>query len=45
MFFVVVFFFFGGGGVILLRNFNVAIFVSPHACFIFVLILISMFLR
>ena len=29
----------------LLRNFSVAISVSPHVCFILVLILISMFLR
>ena len=30
---------------VLLRNFSVAISVSPHVCFILVLILISMFLR
>ena len=29
----------------LLQNFSVAISVSPHVCFILVLILISMFLR
>ena len=29
----------------LLRNFSVAISVSPHVCFILNLILISMFLR
>ena len=29
---------------LLLRNFSVAISVSPHVCFILVLILISMFL-
>ena len=29
----------------LLRNFSVAISVSPHVCFILVLIMISMFLR
>ena len=33
------------GGFLLLRNFSVAISVSPHVCYIFVLILISMFLR
>ena len=33
------------GGFLLLRNFSVAISVSPHACFSLVLILISMFLR
>ena len=33
------------GGFLLLQNFNVAISVSPHVCFILVLILISMFLR
>ena len=33
------------GGFRLLRNFSVAISVSPHVCFILVLILISMFLR
>ena len=33
------------GGVFLLQNFSVAISVSPHFCFILVLILISMFLR
>ena len=33
------------GGFLLLRNFNVATSVSPHVCFILVLILISMFLR
>ena len=33
------------GGFLLLRNFSVAISVSPHVCSIFVLILISMFLR
>ena len=32
-------------GLLLLRNFSVAISVSPHVCFILVLILISMFLR
>ena len=30
---------------LLLQNFSVAISVSPHVCFILVLILISMFLR
>ena len=30
---------------LLLKNFSVAISVSPHVCFILVLILISMFLR
>ena len=30
---------------LLLQNFSVAIYVSPHVCFILVLILISMFLR
>ena len=29
----------------MLQNFSVAISVSPHVCFILVLILISMFLR
>ena len=33
------------GWFLLLRNFSVAISVSPHVCFILVLILISMFLR
>ena len=33
------------GGFLLLQNFSVAISVSPHVCFIIVLILISMFLR
>ena len=33
------------GGFLLLRNFSVAISVSPHVCFVLVLILISMFLR
>ena len=33
------------GGFLLLRNFSVTISVSPHVCFILVLILISMFLR
>ena len=33
------------GGVFLLQNFSVAISVSPHVCFILVLILISVFLR
>ena len=33
------------GGFLLLQNFSVAIVVSPHVCFILVLILISMFLR
>ena len=33
------------GGFLLLRNFSVAISVSPHVCFILVLILISMFLK
>ena len=33
------------GGFLLLQNFSVAISVSPHACFILVLILIFMFLR
>ena len=32
-------------GFLLLQNFCVAISVSPHVCFILVLILISMFLR
>ena len=32
-------------GSLLLRNFSVAISVSPHVCFILVLILISVFLR
>ena len=33
------------GGFLLLRNFSVAISVSPHVPFILVLIMISMFLR
>ena len=33
------------GGFLLFRNFSVAISVSPHVCFILVLIFISMFLR
>ena len=33
------------GGFLLLQNFSVAISVSPHVCFILVLILISMILR
>ena len=33
------------GGILLLRNFSVTISVSPHVCFILVVILISMFLR
>ena len=33
------------GGFLLLQKFCVAISVSPHVCFILVLILISMFLR
>ena len=33
------------GGFLLLRNFSVAISVSPHVCFVLVLILISMYLR
>ena len=33
------------GGFLLLQNFSVAISVSPHVCFILVIILISMFLR
>ena len=33
------------GGFLLLQNFSVAISVSPHVCFILVLILISMFVR
>ena len=33
------------GGFLLLRNSSVAISLSPHVCFILVLILISMFLR
>ena len=33
------------GGFLLLQNFSVAISVSPHVCFILVLILISVFLR
>ena len=33
------------GGFLLLQNFCVDISVSPHVCFILVLILISMFLR
>ena len=32
-------------GFLLLQNFSVAIFVSPHVCFILVLILISVFQR
>ena len=32
-------------GFLLLRNFSVAISISPHVCFILVLILISRFLR
>ena len=32
------------GGFLLLQNFSVAISVSPHVCFILVLILIFMFL-
>ena len=32
------------GGFLLLQNFSVAISVSPHVCFILVLILISVFL-
>ena len=32
-------------GLLLLRKFSVAISVSPHVCFIFFFILISMFLR
>ena len=32
------------GGFLLFRNFSVAISVSPHVCFILVLIFISMFL-
>ena len=32
-------------GYLSLRDFSVAISVSPHVCFILVLILISMFLR
>ena len=32
-------------GFLLLQNFSVAISVSPHVCFILVLILISVFLR
>ena len=31
------------GGFLLLQNFSVAISVSPHVCFILVLIFISMF--
>ena len=31
------------GGFLLLQNFSVAISVSPHVCFILVLILISMY--
>ena len=33
------------GRFLLLQNFSVAISVSPHVCFILVLILISVFLR
>ena len=33
------------GGFLLLQNFSVAISVSPHVCFILVLILTSVFLR
>ena len=33
------------GGFLLLRIFSIAISVSPHICFILVLILISMILR
>ena len=33
------------GGFLLLQNFSVVISVSPHDCFILVLILISVFLR
>ena len=33
------------GGFLLHRNFSVAISVSPHVCFILVLMLISMYLR
>ena len=33
------------GGFLLLQNFSIAISVSPHVCFVLVLILISMFLR
>ena len=33
------------GGFLLLQSFCVAISVSPHVCFVLVLILISMFLR
>ena len=33
------------GGFLLLRNFSVAVSVSPHVCFVLVLILISMFPR
>ena len=33
------------GGFLLLQNFSVAISVSPHVCFILVLILISMFMH
>ena len=33
------------GGFLLLQNFSVVISVSPHVCFILVLILISMFLK
>ena len=33
------------GGFLLLQNFSVPISVSPHVCFILVLILIFMFLR
>ena len=33
------------GGFLLLQNFSVAVSVTPHVCFIIVLILMSMFLR
>ena len=33
------------GGFLLLWNFSVAISMSPHVCFILVLIIISMFLK
>ena len=33
------------GRFLLLRNFSVAISVSPHVCFILVLIVVSMFLK
>ena len=39
------FFFFCFQVFLLLQNFSVAISVSPHVCFILVLILISVFLR